>query len=82
MREFHFIKEFSYASNKNVLLFRFLDGTCLRVLIENLPPKFRPKSAKWDRALVGKDNVCLNVPTNKKALIIPAHVFYASGRIL
>ena len=82
MREFHTIVEFSCNSKKEVITVRFLDGTCLRVPIEHLPPKFQIKAAEWDLAELGKDKTSLVVPAGKKNIEIPAFALYSAGRIL
>lgn len=82
MREFHYIVEFSYAVKKQFYILRFLDGSCLKVNVENLPTKYRVKSAHWEEAELSKTQDALVVTTNKRRLVVPAFVLYASGKLI
>ena len=82
MREFHTIVEFSYNQRKKSFMVRFLDGTCIKVLIDNLAAKYQSTAADWDSAEMAKDKESLNVPAGKKKINIPAHALYAAGRIV
>lgn len=80
--EFHSIVEFSYNERKSIFIIRFLNGTCLRVPVENLPPKYRLKNADWEGAEKTKSNDGLIVFKGKKKITLPAYVLYSSGRII
>ena len=80
-KEFHTIIEYSFHAKKEFCIVRFLDGTCLKVLLEHLPVKFKSTKSIWKDAEVTDDKKSLTVPMKKgRSLSVPAHILYSSGQ--
>lgn len=81
IRDFHTIIECSFLEKKNTIVMRFLDGTCLKIPVSNLPVRYKAKVEDWNEMVISDDKKSVSIVAKKgRSISIPAHIFYSTGR--
>jgi len=79
LREFERIVDFSYHPRKEAFVCRFLSGETITLSVEDIPPPYYAKYAKWNESELNDDQTEIIVPTKRGEKRIPYHIIHSNG---